>query len=76
MGLVLPAAEQDLKLTPAAKSAMSSCVFLGMLLGGLLWGPMADAVGEPPLSFLTSVVLLHEGFYWVAIAGLPGNITN
>jgi len=46
MGLVLPAAEDDLKLTATAKGALSSCVFLGMLIGGLTWGTMGDTIGE------------------------------
>lgn len=48
MSLVLPAAGDDpaFELGPAGKSALSSCIFLGMLLGGLLWGPMGDVIGE------------------------------
>jgi VNT family MFS transporter (synaptic vesicle glycoprotein 2) len=48
MSLVLPAAEGDPKfeLTPSGKSALSSCIFLGMLLGGVLWGPMGDVLGQ------------------------------
>lgn len=48
MSLVLPAAEGDpnFELTPGGKSALSSCIFLGMLLGGVLWGPMGDVLGE------------------------------
>lgn len=48
MSLVLPAAEGDpaFDLTPGGKSALSSCIFLGMLLGGVLWGPMGDVLGE------------------------------
>eukprot|EP00879_Flechtneria_rotunda_P009853 GHRR01010305.1.p1 GENE.GHRR01010305.1~~GHRR01010305.1.p1 ORF type:complete len:541 (+),score=182.46 GHRR01010305.1:268-1890(+) len=46
MSLVLPAAGDDLDLTAAGKSALSSCIFVGMLLGGLLWGPLGDAMGR------------------------------
>ncbi|WIA21848.1 hypothetical protein OEZ85_004224 [Tetradesmus obliquus] len=46
LSLVLPAAEDDLALTAAGKSALSSCIFAGMLIGGLLWGPMGDALGR------------------------------
>lgn len=45
VSLVVPAAESDLQLTSAGKSALSSCIFLGMLLGGLVWGPMGDVLG-------------------------------
>jgi VNT family MFS transporter (synaptic vesicle glycoprotein 2) len=47
MSLVLPAAEADpgFEMTPRGKSALSSCIFLGMLLGGVLWGPMGDVLG-------------------------------
>lgn len=48
MSLVLPAAEADLQLTERDKGALSSCVFLGMLVGGLVWGPMGDRIGELP----------------------------
>lgn len=48
MSLVLPAAEADpgFEMTPRGKSALSSCIFLGMLLGGVLWGPMGDVLGK------------------------------
>ena len=48
MSLVLPAAEADpdFVLMPSGKSALSSCIFLGMLLGGILWGPMGDVFGR------------------------------
>jgi VNT family MFS transporter (synaptic vesicle glycoprotein 2) len=48
MSLVLPAAEGDpgFDLSQRGKAALSSCIFLGMLIGGLLWGPMGDVLGE------------------------------
>lgn len=46
LSLVIPAAEDDLHLTASGKSVLSSSIFLGMLLGGLIWGPLGDALGE------------------------------
>lgn len=58
MSLVLPAAEGDpnFELTSSGKSALSSCIFLGMLLGGVLWGPMGDVLGANLLLTLLQLV--------------------
>jgi VNT family MFS transporter (synaptic vesicle glycoprotein 2) len=44
MSLVLPAAEKDLALDSAARGALGSCIFLGMLLGGA-FGLLGDRIG-------------------------------
>eukprot|EP00878_Enallax_costatus_P028002 GHUV01030197.1.p1 GENE.GHUV01030197.1~~GHUV01030197.1.p1 ORF type:complete len:355 (+),score=73.51 GHUV01030197.1:160-1224(+) len=46
LSLVLPAAEDDLHLAAQGKSALSSSIFVGMLLGGVLWGPLGDSLGR------------------------------
>ena len=46
IGLVLPAAEKDLGLNDDAKAVLSSCIFLGMLLGGLVLGHVGDKWGR------------------------------
>lgn len=49
VGLVIPSAENDpqLGLTPAGRAAMSSCIFAGMLVGGLAAGFLSDSIGTP-----------------------------
>mmetsp|Transcript_28653 Transcript_28653/g.91396 ORF Transcript_28653/g.91396 Transcript_28653/m.91396 type:complete len:211 (-) Transcript_28653:413-1045(-) len=46
IGLVLPSAEGDLGLTARDKGTLSSCIFVGMLLGGVLLGLLGDLLGR------------------------------
>jgi MFS family permease len=58
IGLVLPAAKGDLSLDahPWARSAITSSVFLGMLLGGLIFGPLGDRAGRRPTLALSLLI--------------------
>jgi VNT family MFS transporter (synaptic vesicle glycoprotein 2) len=58
IGLVLPAAKGDLHLDahPWARSAITSSVFLGMLVGGLIFGPLGDRAGRRPTLALSLLI--------------------
>ena len=48
-GFVLPAAEKDLCISAdvsSSKGWMSKWAFLGMMVGGLIWGPASDSLGR------------------------------
>ncbi|KAG2434884.1 hypothetical protein HYH02_012084 [Chlamydomonas schloesseri] len=46
VGLLGTAAETELNLTPQRTGALNACIFVGMFLGGLLWGLIGDVVGR------------------------------
>ena len=46
ISFLLPAAECDLRLTSADKGWLSAVTFLGMLIGGYVWGSLSDSFGR------------------------------
>ncbi|KAG2434782.1 hypothetical protein HXX76_007667 [Chlamydomonas incerta] len=46
VGLLGTAAESELNLTAQRTGALNACIFVGMFLGGLLWGLIGDVVGR------------------------------
>ncbi|XP_070536427.1 synaptic vesicle glycoprotein 2C-like [Ptychodera flava] len=46
MGYVIPSAEKDLCLDDMQKGWLGGMVFLGMLIGAILWGNLADVMGR------------------------------
>eukprot|EP00873_Tetraselmis_striata_P021621 jgi/Tetstr1/441885/TSEL_030095.t1 len=46
VSLVLPAAEDDLGLTAHGTAALTTSIFVGMLMGGVLWGLFGDNLGR------------------------------
>ncbi|XP_072020579.1 synaptic vesicle glycoprotein 2C-like isoform X2 [Amphiura filiformis] len=46
VSFLLPAAEQDLNLSSTDKGVLNSIIFVGMLVGSLLWGSLADIQGR------------------------------
>jgi MFS family permease len=58
IGLVIPAAREQLHLDahPAARAALTSCIFLGMLCGGLIFGPLGDRLGRRATLISTLVI--------------------
>lgn len=46
--LITTSCECDLELTDARKGSLISALFVGMMVGGMLWGSMADARGRQP----------------------------
>lgn len=46
VSFLLPAAQCDLKLSSEDKGLLSAIVFVGMMLGGYLWGGLGDSLGR------------------------------
>ncbi|XP_022107882.1 synaptic vesicle glycoprotein 2C-like isoform X2 [Acanthaster planci] len=46
VSFLLPAAEKDLELTSYRKGVLSAIIFVGMLVGGYMWGALADINGR------------------------------
>lgn len=46
---------------PSKRSALASCVFVGMLFGASFWGKVSDAAGRRTAFILSAVVLLISG---------------
>uniref|UniRef100_UPI00358F7B2D synaptic vesicle glycoprotein 2C-like n=1 Tax=Myxine glutinosa TaxID=7769 RepID=UPI00358F7B2D len=46
VGFVLPSAEQDMCMPQEKSSWMGICVYVGMMLGALFWGGLADKIGR------------------------------
>lgn len=45
VGLLGTAAEEELELTPQRVGALNACIFVGMFLGGIIWGILGDSIG-------------------------------
>lgn len=58
VGLIIPAAKDQLALDghPAARAALTSSIFLGMMIGGLTLGPLGDRLGRRPTLAISLVV--------------------
>eukprot|EP00049_Salpingoeca_infusionum_P002836 m.60408 g.60408 ORF g.60408 m.60408 type:complete len:644 (-) comp11815_c0_seq1:201-2132(-) len=50
-------AKEEFGLTAKQESTLSAVVFLGELVGALLWGPLADIYGRKLCSFLTALTV-------------------
>ena len=46
ISFLLPSAECDLELTGARKGNLTLILFVGMLVGGYIWGSLADIFGR------------------------------
>ena len=46
ISFLLPSAECDLELTPARKGWLSAILFVGMMIGGYVWGSLGDTLGR------------------------------
>jgi hypothetical protein len=46
VSFILPSAECDLDLTSFMKGVLSATVFLGMMIGGYMWGCLGDSLGR------------------------------
>ncbi len=59
VGLLGTGAEKDLGLTPERMGILNACIFLGMLLGGLIWGILGDRIGERLHDYVIWSYMLH-----------------
>jgi MFS transporter, VNT family, synaptic vesicle glycoprotein 2 len=60
VAFLLPASEDDLHLNGVRKGWMSAMTFVGMLVGGLVWGNLADRHGR---SKALGLALFMDGFF-------------
>ncbi|XP_077993219.1 synaptic vesicle glycoprotein 2B-like [Glandiceps talaboti] len=56
MGYVIPSAERDLCLNDVQKGWLGGIVFLGMLVGAILWGNLSDRIGRRDILITCLVV--------------------
>ena len=69
-GFLLPTAGAELRLGAAAKGALQASVFVGMLLGALLGGAMADARGR---RLALTACMAITAFFGALTACVPGS---
>jgi len=62
ISFLLPAAQCDLKLTSAEKGWLSAIMFIGMLIGGYLWGGVSDVYGRKKTLIVAMMVNAVCGF--------------
>ena len=46
ISFLLPSAECDLQLSPSRKGWLSAILFVGMMIGGYVWGSLGDTLGR------------------------------
>lgn len=59
ISFISPAAQDDLSLTRKKEGWLDASIFIGMMIGGYLWGGWADAVGRR--TCLMNSLLLNGG---------------
>ena len=62
ISFLLPSAECDLELTPARKGWLSAILFVGMMIGGYVWGSLGDTLGRKTVLINAMVVNTVAGF--------------
>ena len=62
ISFLLPSAECDLELTPSRKGWLSAILFIGMMLGGYIWGSLADTLGRRKVLINAMLVNAIAGF--------------
>ena len=62
ISFLLPSAECDLELTPARKGWLSAILFVGMMIGGYVWGSLGDTLGRRTVLINAMVVNTVAGF--------------
>jgi len=56
VSFLLPSAECDLQLTPVKKGYLSASLFVGMMIGGYIWGSLGDSLGRKTVLINSMVV--------------------
>lgn len=62
ISFLLPSAECDLELTPARKGWLSAILFVGMMIGGYVWGSLGDTLGRRVVLMNAMIVNAAAGF--------------
>jgi len=62
ISFLLPSAECDLQLTPARKGWLSAILFVGMMIGGYVWGSLGDTLGRRRVLMNAMIVNAVAGF--------------
>jgi len=62
ISFLLPSAECDLQLTPGRKGWLSAILFVGMMLGGYVWGSLGDTIGRRKVLMNAMIVNAAAGF--------------
>ena len=62
ISFLLPSAECDLELTPARKGWLSAILFVGMMIGGYVWGSLGDIFGRRVILINAMLVNAAAGF--------------
>eukprot|EP00092_Neocalanus_flemingeri_P032628 GFUD01035489.1.p1 GENE.GFUD01035489.1~~GFUD01035489.1.p1 ORF type:complete len:574 (-),score=164.16 GFUD01035489.1:136-1857(-) len=63
ISFLLPSAECDLELTPARKGWLSAILFVGMMIGGYIWGSLGDTLGRRIVLINAMLVNAAAGFF-------------
>ena len=63
ISFLLPSAECDLQLTQARKGWLSAILFVGMMIGGYVWGSLGDTLGRKTVLINAMVVNTVAGFF-------------
>ncbi|PIK39607.1 Synaptic vesicle glycoprotein 2C, partial [Apostichopus japonicus] len=61
VSFLLPVASKDLGLSDVDKGILNSIIFIGMMVGGYMWGALADIKGRKGISGL---LLSNECHLW------------
>ena len=62
ISFLLPSAECDLALTPERKGWLSAILFVGMMIGGYVWGSLGDTLGRKRVLVNAMLVNTAAGF--------------
>ena len=62
ISFLLPSAECDLELTGTRKGNLSLILFVGMMLGGYIWGSLGDIFGRRNILINAMLVNAAAGF--------------
>ena len=62
ISFLLPSAKCDLKLTSSEQGWLSAILFIGMLIGGYVWGGISDVYGRKKTLIIAMFVNAFCGF--------------
>ncbi|KAK7022710.1 hypothetical protein SK128_020722 [Halocaridina rubra] len=71
ISLLLPAAECDLNMTSTDKGLLAAMVFVGMMIGGYIWGCLGDIYGRRNVLIVSLLVNSLAGIMSSFAQGFP-----